>query len=689
MLVRSQPSDSPIYMSLYHLDFETRSRADLSECGAYRYAEDESTQILMFAIAKDDEEPIMWVRDEWAHLVPRNANSRAMEMLVEAIRDGSLVYAHNAQFERAMLMFRGAACLNLDELPKQEQWRCTAAMARKAALPDSLERIGKELKLETQKDKTGKELIKLFSMPQKDGSFIDPEDEPEKFRQFVEYCRTDVKTEQGVHKKLKPFELTGISLSTFLLDVRLNDRGIPVNVAAAENARRIVDETLADKSFDFDLLTGGLKPTQRQAVKDLLEENGMRLDDMKQPTLEVALEKYEDDPSVPPLALKILKGYMELNYAAAKKVHTILECVNKDGRVRGTLLYHGAGTGRWAGRLIQPQNFKKPSKAHTKVTDIIYKMICQGCSREDLELVFGNPMDAISSCVRHFIQCGLDADFAQVEARIVCWLAGQLDALAAFAKGEDQYIKMAADIYSIAEAELIKAYERDGFSKERDLGKQAVLGCGFQMAWKKFQATCAKYGIVISDELAQKAVMKYRERYDKVKALWYDTDRAARNAITNPGKFFTAGKHLAFVMRKVADIPFLCMTLPSKRVIVYPYPKIEILEGGDADRPGITFYGEIKANVWGRVKTYGGKLVENAVQGTAADFMSLGADNAELKFFFEVLTLIHDQALAAARAGKDPKQDAKDFGAALSVIPPWALGMPLKADAKAVPYYKK
>jgi DNA polymerase len=191
-------------------------------------------------------------------------------------------------------------------------------------------------------------------------------------------------------------------------------------------------------------------------------------------------------------------------------------------------------------------------------------------------------------------------------------------------------------------------------------------------------------GINVDEALALKAVTGFRDDYDKVKQLWYDADRAARNAILNPGKTFKAGPFLTFCTIKTGGVPFLAMRLPAGRSIVYPFPALE----DDPKKPGakkITFYGKLpmKDDKWGRVSTYGGKLVENATQGTAADVMGHGACNA-LERGFDVVTLIHDQAL-----GADDGRDVEEFCAALTDTPPWAAGLPVKAEGKLVPYYLK
>lgn len=664
---------------MFHLDYESYSEADLREVGAAKYAEHPSTEILMAAVATDTEGPYLCLNPKYGESDPR-----ALALLRRMAQSNDPIWAHSAQFEIALTAARFTKDFGLP-VPHLDRWRCTAAVCRRAGLPDSLEQAGEVLALATQKDAEGKRLIKKFSIPQKatkrkPGGRIFPTDDWVDFQRFGEYCCTDVDVEKGIHKRLRPFLLTGLLLDSFTFDVRLNQRGVPVNLPALHHAAAVLDLVLEDVNTRFTKLTG-LAPTQRQKVKDLLETKGLPMADMTADTVEETLAR-ED---VPPAARSILELYSTVQYAAAKKVYTMLDCACADGRVRGAHHWYGAGTGRWSGRLIQPQNFKRPT---VKDTDLAYRIICDHAllgedpakTREALDLIWGNALEVIASCIRNFIwtEDGFwDADYNAVEARIVCWLAGQEDVLEDYRKGVDQYKKMAGRIYGVPADKIVNP------SHEREVGKRTVLGCGYSMAAKKFRETLLnQYGITISEELAEAAVRAYRQSHPKVQKLWYACDRAARAAISNPGRAFTAGPLLSFRVLTVAEIPYLLMRLPSGRAIAYPWPKLEW--NARKEENEITYYGNIKGKIWGRIPTYGGKLVENATQGTAADLMMNGCLCAE-RDGFEMAVLIHDQGLAFKRDG----QKLDRYIAALTSLPPWAAGLPLKAEGKPVPYYKK
>lgn len=679
-----------------HIDYETFSEADIKDVGAGRYAADESTEILMAAVALGDGEPLMWLpkglRPHFEH-----QSDRAEDLLFEfALDTDNLVYAHNASFEQFITEYRSQQD-GFPFRPENTQWRCTAAMARRAALPASLGKLGDTLHLGVTKDKEGSRLIRKFSMPNKKGERTFPTDDVPDFQRFIDYCLQDVRTEQVVANQLRAFRLEGDTLKTFQLDATINMRGLPVNVPALKNAKKVVDEYQVRYAKAYGELTG-LKPTQAVRSLEWFKERGYPYNNLQAVNVDKALDRNKQENmkrgawwGADEDVYRALEYKKMASYVAVTKVKKMLDC-QVNGRVMGTLLYYGAGTGRWSGKLIQPQNFKRPS---IKNTEEAYELICNGCTGEELELIYGNPLEVISSCIRHFIQRPeggiLDADYSGIEARIVCWLADQEDALQRFRKKVDSYVDMATIIFGVPMKEVD--------SMQRWMGKQTVLGCGFQMGKDKFYDQCVtnaeKFGmdIVVTKELAANAVQAFRQKYSKVAELWWKSDRAARQAILNPGKKFQAGSKVWFRTLVTNGMRFLLMKLPSGRNIVYPDPRIERVIKKFEDEDGktvkkemdaITFYGQIPgSSIWGRAQTYGGKLVENMTQATAADVMAHGAINAEEKGY-KIMTLIHDEALAY-----DTGLPLEGYCEALSEMPPWADGLPVEAEGQIIPFYKK
>jgi len=663
---------------MIHLDYETFSPLDLTEVGVFKYAEHPEAEILMAAVATETEGPFLLVNPKWESVrasdpMPDAVHSAFYQAFEE--RTGE-VWAHNAQFEYAITERLGHQLCREPSIgtaprPTVEQWRCTALLCRRAGFPAKLEKACEMLGLQHQKDARGKALIRKFSMPDsKTGKRTLPTDDPEAFREFCEYCLQDVRAERALHAALKAFTPTGDLLRAFTWDLKINARGFRVDLPALRNAQEIIESIEEESGSEFRRLTG-VAHTQREKAREWFAGHGLDLPNMQAATLaSVDLDK------IPVETGNALSLYSTMQFAAVKKVKTMLNCVCADGRVRGGLQFHGASTGRWSGRLVQPQNFAKPKKHHRRYTEGFFASLQMGLDRGALETLYGDCYGLISSSIRHFIAGPLlDADYNAIEARIVAWLAGQEDVLQYFRDGKDLYKWMASGIYGIPEG-LVDA-------DKRQLGKVTILGCGYQMWWPKFQqAAKDMYNLDLSDALSEKAVMAYRDRCSKVVRMWADLEKAARSAITQPGSVFKAGQHASFFVKTVGPVTYLLLKLPSGRHLAYPHPRLE--EDKRRGKTGISFFGNIKGEAWGRVFTFGGSILENLTQAIAFDLMAHGGMNAESKGY-AVSNLIHDQALADYQTG----QSVEGFVSALTDLPAWAKGLPLKAEGKITPYYTK
>lgn len=702
-------------MKTAHLDYETRSGADVTDVGAHRHAIDPRFEILMAGVSDDEPgSPVhLWINPRFATPDLMGDNAEAKALLASA----DIIYAHNAPFEQAATWgaFEQRKRTPFAAMSRMDQWRCTAAMARKAGLPFSLQQLSETLGLQDPKDRAGKALIKFFCVPDEDtGAFNEPRDHPEKWSAFCEYCRQDVRAEKEVGRKLKAFELTGSALQTFQFDLRMNQRGIPINLTAARNAQTIIDETQSGVVEEFRKLTG-LNPTQGKKFKVWLKEKAkLDLPNLQAPTVEsniadlrvqvVEAQEIGALGFADTLAHRkwILELYQLVSYAAVKKVQTMLDCVCPDGRVRGAHMYYGAGTGRWSGKLLQPQNFKKTDPEFRPMIDGIYDALCKGWSAELVGQVYAPPLESIANCIRNFIQPPegeiLDGDFAQVEARIICWLAGQDDVLEKWRQGEDLYKWMASHVYGIPITEVT--------ADQREVGKRIILGAGFQMGWRKFIKSCHDlYQLDVPKDVAKKGIKLFRALCKKIRDYWWMLNNSALQTLE------TKQSCGIFSVRKLAGIPYLLVQLKSGRSLAYPYPEVNLVqwvpEEDDDDenehrydtvdkdwkprepevkwRKEITYWGQIPMSAqWGRVKIYGGKFAENITQATAADFMAHGAIVAESRGMAPFM-LVHDQGLALRTNHQTPEE----YEAALGDLPPWAKGFPMKVEAKIAPWYRK
>jgi len=264
-------------------------------------------------------------------------------------------------------------------------------------------------------------------------------------------------------------------------------------------------------------------------------------------------------------------------------------------------------------------------------------------------------------------------DYGAIEARVVMWLAGEERGLEEFNKSdrglqEDIYVQMAQRIYN---RHLLTKAKNPG---ERQLGKQAILGCGFGMGASKFRATCAGYGIIVSESEATRVVNLYRETYFNVKNYWFNTERDMREAYDKPGTIVNN-----WIYRKERNAMFY--RLPSGRILTYLEPRLEENKFGNV---GMTFMTEVTGQ-WVRRDTYGGLLVENIVQATARDIMAYSIPRLE-RAGFPILMQVHDELVSERPMGENRIDEMIDI---MCKVPDWATGCPIVAEGFTTQRYKK
>jgi DNA polymerase bacteriophage-type len=713
---------------IYYLDFETYSGADIKKVGAFRYASDPSTEIIIMAIARNDEEPRVWS-------VLNGGWNEAYDLLEDAIEYGAQIYAHNAQFEHAVCKYLLTKTFGIRP-PAIQQWRCTAAMCRLAAIPSSLAGAGEFLGIDMPKDKEGKRLIQKFSVPRKPTkndkrTRVMPEDDPEDFQKFVDYCARDVVAEQQVYQKLQgTFPLDGWALKSFQADLAMNTRGIPVNRKALLYASTLMDEFLArmvplfrDQVAEYATtiflpatttrkgtkevdISKGFNPTQREVFMQWLTLEDFTGTDLTADTVEDWLANPRD---LTERGQKALHTYSLIASAAVKKVPAMLNMACADGYVRGALMVFGAErTHRWTGKGMQPQNFARP---RIKFTELAYDMICQGCSLDEIEDICGNFFDVLVSVIRHFIQphdgdC-LQADYSAIEARVAPWLVGEEATL--------QLFRDEVPLYEIMATRIFGGDVKDITQDQRFIGKQAVLGCSYNMGAPKFRGTCEGYGFTPSpemvekfrsgtwhrgirltweervnatyDDLADRAVTAWREANPIIVASWRQLDDAAKGAINSPGAVYKVGK---LALKFFSKMPWvggaLIIKLPSGHKLVYPKARV-VPNKSRGWGTVIEFWGVIpnSGGQWGWCSTYGGKCLENCTQATAGDVMRHGMECAE-GAGYQAFMLVHDEILTLM---SNPQQTHEELCNLLCRLAPWMDGLPLAAEGGRLPFYKK
>jgi len=470
---------------MYSIDYETTSRSDLDEVGAFRYAKDPSTEVLCVSVCKDNGPVLVWIPPEFETRCDVfgdvTSDPGAKELLLEAMSGDEPMSAFNVMFEISIT--ENVLCrLHGFPVPRRSRWRCTMVMARRANIPASLAKAADCLKLKNQKDSAGGRLINKFCIPQKDtNEFIHPRKDPEAFKSFVEYCRKDTEAERELYGVLKPFELAGWILGIFLESIEINCRGMPLNLDALRKADAMIEAESGPAFAQFRELTG-LNPTQNAKVKAWINANGLTLDNLQGDTLD-AIQATPVEPGQEK-AREAIELMQKIGFASVKKIRTMLACAGpEDNHLRGSLEFHGASTMRWSGKLHQPQNFKSPEEWAEFLTGRMYADLCNGESKEDLEWYYGQPIFSIlANCIRHFIQDAqgpmLSADYTAIEAMILAWLAGEEWRLEVFRTHKKIYEMSASQMFGIPMQEFEDYKKQHGkHHPMRKTGKVAELAC--------------------------------------------------------------------------------------------------------------------------------------------------------------------------------------------------------------------
>jgi len=630
-----------------YIDFESRSKVDIWESGAYRYAEDPTTEILCLAWAIDDA-PVRGV------LYGKELRA-AIPELNKLIAEGAEFHAHNAFFERCIWRFKLTPAYGALPIPIK-QWRCTAAKGASHALPRRLEHMAQALGCPHQKDVDGNKLMKALS-------FTTGAIEKEKLDRLLLYCKRDVEAERDIDRKLP--DLCAAEQRVWFMDQYLNDTGVRIDVDAVKKAIQVIEEETKTLNAELHTRTGGQVDagTKTQAIQKYLKTKGVDLPNLQKGTVKKAIAEAGGDN------LRVLQLRQQLSLTSNAKYSALLAAVSPDERVRDLLVYHGASTGRWAGKLFQIHNLVKA-------------LIDAGAINAAIKLLKTSPegflvcyeaLPTLSSCIRGmFIPSKghrmFITDFAAIEARVVMWLAGEEGGIKLFQEQDedptkpDIYVHMARAIYGDQ-----KIQKKD---KRRQLGKQAVLGAGFGMGPTRFEATCQTYGVEVDHALAVRAVESYRRTFARVPRFWYAMEDAAKKAVTS-GAVQTCG-YLAWYK----EGEFLRLRLPSGRTLAYHKPAINA-EGS------LTFLAvNSKTNKYEVEETWGGKLVENAVQATARDIMVEAMFRLIKKY--RILFTVHDELVLETVEGSC--SEVLDL---VRQRPSWAQKCPINAECEETERYKK
>jgi DNA polymerase len=662
---------------MIYLDFETRSEADLKKTGAWVYAQHPSTEILCLA-AKFDDSPVNLVTGKQlltAKILRQNHNAPLYKMIVEGTE---IFEAHNAFFEKAIWRNIMVKRFGWPDIP-DHRWRCSASVAAYHALPRGLQTAGAALNLDTVKDVEGKRVMLQLSKPKpKTGGFMKEDEHADKFQTLYDYCKADVDAEHALSKRLG--HLPSRELEIWQLDQKINSRGVYVDREAVDAALKILAEYLGKLTKEVEEIGEGFFQTvnQRAKVMEWCKLQGESVTAYDKAYLADTIKNIKN-----PKVKRILEIRQALGKTSTAKYEAMKNSSAADGRIRDVLMYHGALTGRWSGKLVQFQNLPR---GNIKDMATAIKLIKQGSAKR-IEMLHGNVMTFMSAAIRGMI-CAPEgkllvvSDFAAIEARVLGWLAGSEKMLKQFRNGEDLYKDMASKIYHVPVEEVT--------SEQRQLGKAAILGAGYGMGPDKFLQTCLSWGIQVHEGLARTAINTYRTTYGQVPQCWWDQEKAAHAAVRTRQKII-CGRITWFM-----ENGFLKCKLPSGRCLHYYAPKFEQRNADWGGGWELTYLGEKMGKAY-RIGTYGGKLVENIVQAIARDLMAEAMLRVEAAGF-EVVLSIHDELVAEFNPLTIKVHDEDlfseeilldKFESLMAETPDWALGCPVEASGWVGKHYKK
>jgi DNA polymerase bacteriophage-type len=646
------------------IDFETRSRCNFKKAGIDRYACDPTTEILMMAYAFNGEPVEIWI----PHLGPLPERVRA------ALVDPAYKkYAWNVNFEVNIVTQKLGLPIKIEE------WYDPAAHARYLGYPPNLDEAGDVLGVDVahEKSKDGKALIKLFCEPTKakkptkknpagvPSTFNDWNSHPEEWAKFVAYCKQDVTAEREILKKLEArWQWPESEHKVWVLDQKINSRGIPINLKFAEKALALIETERAAILYNMQMLTGCENPNSPEQLKEWLATQGYPFESADKECVAAALKL----DTITQKCRELLQLKQLLGGIAFKKIPVIQQWTRED-RLRYAFLYHSAHTGRWASKGVQFHNLLKPTKRVAENYDAIVAAIMgEATWPKDIPVVEGIA-GSLRACVwtkeptRLFV-----ADFSSIENRVLAWLADCPGMLEVFMKGLDPYKSFASRMYNIPYDMVTK--------EQRNFCKSPVLGCGFGMGGPRLVGYAAQMGQTITEEQAVSLVKAWRQMYPEVVEYWDDLGRACMRAVVKE-------QYLQFgpIRLDGRDPEMFHIELPSGRTLNYSSPKIE---KDLYHRDVLTHMSD--DGFWKRVQARGSSLVENVVQAIARDLLVNGMFNLEAAGFTIVLH-VHDELVA--EVPYDSPLTYAQFEHTMIQNPKWALDLPIKAEGFEGRYYKK
>ena len=654
------------------IDLETYSDVDISKCGAYKYAESDNFEILLFGVSIDGGE---------VQVFDLACGDTIPDDILAALSDDTVTkWAFNANFERICLSnwlrkhhpahFKG---YSIPEDPASKyldpaSWKCTMIWSAYMGLPLSLEGVGAVLKLQDQKMKEGKDLIKYFCCPCKPTKVNGgrtrnlPEHAPDKWETFKTYNKRDVDVEMAIKQRLSKFPVPDFVWEEYHLDQEINDRGIMLDMDIVKNAITFDEKSKSELMISMQNITNLDNPNSVVQMKQWLSDHGIEAESLGKKDV-AAMIKNTDGTVATALKLRL-----QLAKSSVKKYQAMQNAVCKDGRAHGMFQFYGANrSGRWAGRLIQLQNLPQN---HMNDLAEARELVRIG-DYETLELLYDDIPDTLSQLIRtaFIARPGykfIVSDYSAIEARVLAHLAGESWRSKVFAEGKDIYCASASQMFGVP-------VEKHGVNSHlRQKGKIAELALGYGGSIGALISMGALDMGLMEDEL-QPLVDSWRASNPNITAFWWNVDNAVKTTIKMK------------IPTEVNGIKFLCRSgmlfikLPSGRTLSYVKPRIGENRFGDES---VTYEGIGSTKKWERIESYGPKFVENIVQAVSRDLLCFAMRNLSHCF---ICGHVHDELIIECSQDVDYKSICN----IMSRSPDWMPDILLRGDGYETKFYKK
>ena len=654
------------------IDLETYSDVNITKCGAYKYAESDEFEILLFGVSVDGG-PVTVYDLACGDTIP--------EEILAALSDENVTkWAFNASFERICLSnwlkkhhpehFTGYSIPDdpAGQYLNPASWKCTMIWSAYMGLPLSLEGVGAVLKLQDQKLKEGKDLIRYFCSPCKPTKSNGgrtrnlPEHDRDKWELFKSYNKRDVEVEMAIQRRLSKYPVPDFIWDEYHLDQEINDRGIFLDMNMVENAIAFDERSKASLSESMQDITGVENPNSVVQMKAWLSENGVEAESLGKKDVAKLID--DTDGQIE----EALRLRLQLAKSSVKKYQAMQNAVCKDSRAHGMFQFYGANrSGRWAGRLIQLQNL--PQNHMPDLTEA--RTIVKSGDFDTLQLLYDDIPDTLSQLIRTaFVPRPgykfIVSDFSAIEARVLAYLAGETWRSKVFAEGKDIYCASASQMFGVP-------VEKHGINGHlRQKGKIAELALGYGGSVGALQSMGA-LEMGLTEEELQPLVNSWRASNPMITAFWWDIDRAVKTTINQ--RIQTEVRGICFFYKS----GMLFIKLPSGRLLSYVKPRIDENQyGGES----VTYEGVGSTKKWERIESYGPKFVENIVQAVSRDILCYAMKTLRHCF---IVGHVHDELIIECRPDVSLNEICKQMGRA----PEWMPDILLRADGYETDFYRK